>query len=658
MSTALFINKLPFLSIIVLLINYVVVSCLRISDVSNESFVFLSSSNGNGEGNHRNNHTTMFLPLFPPKEISPPRDELSRRHLQKSPSSARMPLHDDLLLNGYYTTRLWIGTPPQRFALIVDTGSTVTYVPCSTCEQCGNHQDPKFQPEMSSTYQPVKCNVDCTCDNEREQCIYERQYAEMSSSSGVLGEDIVSFGNQSELAPQRAVFGCENLETGDLYSQHADGIMGLGRGDLSIVDQLVEKHVISDSFSLCYGGMDFGGGAMVLGGINPPSEMVFTHSDPLRSPYYNIELKGIHVAGKALNLNPQIFDGKHGTVLDSGTTYVYLPEAAFVAFKSAVMKELHSLREIEGPDPNYRDICFSGAESDVSQLSKSFPSVDMVFSNGKKLSLTPENYLFRHSKVRGAYCFGIFQNGKDPTTLLGGIIVRNTLVSYDRENERIGFWKTNCSKLWDTLNVSSSPPPPSPPSGMDNTNSTAHMTPALAPSVPSENYAPGEIKIGLISFDMSLSIDYSELKPRVPELAHFIAQELDVYVSQVHLMNFSTKGNDTLIRWAIFPAGSADYMSHTTAMEITSRLAGDRLHLPDTFGSYKLVKWDIEPLSKRTRWQQSYLAVVLALLVILVLGLSASLGWFIWRRRQTPTPYDPLGSVETMTDEKELQPLN
>lgn len=82
-----------------------------------------------------------------------------------------------------------------------------------------------------------------------------------------------------------------------------------------------------------------------------------------------------------------------------------------------------------------------------------------------------------------------------------GIIVRNTLVSYDRENERIGFWKTNCSKLWDTLNVSSSPPPPSPPSGMDNTNSTAHMTPALAPSVPSENYAPGKKLFSrLISF--------------------------------------------------------------------------------------------------------------------------------------------------------------
>jgi len=29
-------------------------------------------------------------------------------------------------------------------------------------------------------------------------------------------------------------------------------------------------------------------------------------------------------------------------------------------------------------------------------------------------------FFVKHSKVRGAYCLGIFQNGKDPTTLLGG----------------------------------------------------------------------------------------------------------------------------------------------------------------------------------------------------------------------------------------------
>lgn len=124
--------------------------------------------------------------------------------------------------------------------------------------------------------------MDCQCDNDGVNCVYERRYAEMSSSRGVLGEDIISFGNESELAPQRAVFGCETMETGELYSQRADGIMGLGSGQLSIIDMLVEKHVISDSFSLCYGGMHIGGGAMVLGAISPPPEMVFSHSDPYR----------------------------------------------------------------------------------------------------------------------------------------------------------------------------------------------------------------------------------------------------------------------------------------------------------------------------------------------------------------------------------------
>ena len=47
-------------------------------------------------------------------------------------------------------------------------------------------------------------------------------------------------------------------------------------------------------------------------------------------------MKEILVAGKKLKLKPSVFDGRHGTVLDSGTTYAYLPKEAFLAFKSAV----------------------------------------------------------------------------------------------------------------------------------------------------------------------------------------------------------------------------------------------------------------------------------------------------------------------------------
>ncbi|OIT29569.1 hypothetical protein A4A49_27739 [Nicotiana attenuata] len=97
----------------------------------------------------------------------------------------------------------------------------------------------------------------------------------------------------------------------------------------------------------------------------------------------------------SLNLNSQVFGGKHEAILDSGTTYAYLPEAAFVAFKNVIMKELHSLKHIEGPNPSFKDICFSGIGSDISQLSKNLPHIDMVFDDGKKLTLSPENYLFQ-----------------------------------------------------------------------------------------------------------------------------------------------------------------------------------------------------------------------------------------------------------------------
>lgn len=623
--------------------------CLLVSADSTNVFLLPSQ--------HSGSPPAMILPLLHSSLDSPPSLFNHRRQLHGSKSqshhNARMRLHDDLLRNGYYTTRLWIGTPPQRFALIVDTGSTVTYVPCSTCKHCGKHQDPNFRPDDSETYQPVKCTWQCNCDNDRKQCTYERRYAEMSTSSGVLGEDIISFGNQSELSPQRAIFGCENDETGDLYSQRADGIMGLGRGDLSIMDQLVEKKVISDSFSLCYGGMGVGGGAMVLGGLTTPADMVFTHSDPVRSPYYNINLKELHVAGNRLHLNPKVFDGKHGTVLDSGTTYAYLPDPAFRAFKHAIMKETHFLKQINGPDPRYEDICFSGAGIDVSQLSKSFPVVDMVFENGHKLSLSPENYLFQHSKVRGAYCLGVFSNGNDPTTLLGGIVVRNTLVIYDREHTKIGFWKTNCSELWERLHVSDTPPPLPPKS--KGTNLTKAFEPSVAPAPSQYNLQQGELQIAQIIIVILFNTSYMDMKPYITELTGLIAHELDVNTSQVHLMNFSSHGNGSLSKWVITPRPYADFFSNATAMSMIARLSEHRMQLPDTFGSYKLIDWNAEPPVKRTWWQRYYLVVALAFLLTFLLGISALGIFLIWKnRQQAEHSYKP---VDVVVEEQELQPL-
>ncbi|KAI4339823.1 hypothetical protein MLD38_024723 [Melastoma candidum] len=610
------------------------------------------------------NHRHLILPL----SSSPSGDYLidddrRRRRLLGSPSSARMRLYDDLLADGYYTTRIGVGTPPQEFSLIVDTGSTVTYVPCRNCEKCGKHQDPRFRPDLSSTYQPVRCNAGCNCDDQGKQCTYQRRYAEMSSSSGVLGTDIISFGNSSELSPQRAMFGCETAESGDLYSQRADGIMGLGRGQLSIVDQLVQKDAIDDSFSLCYGGMGVGGGAMILGWISPPSGMVFSPSDPRRSPYYNIKLKEIHVAGEALRLRANTFDETHGTVLDSGTTYAYLPKEAFNAFKNSIIKNVGSLKRISGPDPKFPDICFAGAGWVLSRLPEIFPTVDMVFSNGQKFSLSPENYLFRHTKVPGAYCLGIFQNENDGTTLLGGIIVRNTLVTYDRENNRIGFWKTNCSELGKTKkDDSSSLPPPNPslapriPPPRPNTSSAT--APTQSPSTSPTDIFPGGLQVGVITFDMLFSVDTSYgPKPNITELAELIARELGINVTQVRLLNVRSTENKTDIQWAIFPAKPGNFFNDSTAVNIILSLRDHRLQLPKEFGDYQLLEWKVEsPEGRRTwRWRSNLVVAATAGLAVLV-GLSIFGMWYGWRKkREAYLAYKPV--VEAALPEQELQPV-
>ena len=69
------------------------------------------------------------------------------------------------LYQGYGThyVDVWVGTPPQRQTVIVDTGSGVTAFPCGSCNNCGEsyHTDGYFIEADSSTFQKLDCNSPC-----------------------------------------------------------------------------------------------------------------------------------------------------------------------------------------------------------------------------------------------------------------------------------------------------------------------------------------------------------------------------------------------------------------------------------------------------------------------------------------------------------------
>lgn len=66
---------------------------------------------------------------------------------------------------------LYVGTPPQKQTLIVDTGSTLTAFPCKKCQKdCGEHIDSHFDPEKSSTVQEVACKHESNLPYNCQSC--------------------------------------------------------------------------------------------------------------------------------------------------------------------------------------------------------------------------------------------------------------------------------------------------------------------------------------------------------------------------------------------------------------------------------------------------------------------------------------------------------
>jgi hypothetical protein len=132
--------------------------------------------------------------------------------------SQRLLLNAELtpLFPGYGThyTYVYVGTPPQRQSLIVDTGSHYTAFPCTGCAQCGKHTDDYFEPKNSSTIEMPKCL-------NSQLCLISQSYTEGSSWHGYKVKDKLWIGGSSQNllpgGPQYAVdftFGCQTSETG------------------------------------------------------------------------------------------------------------------------------------------------------------------------------------------------------------------------------------------------------------------------------------------------------------------------------------------------------------------------------------------------------------------------------------------------------------
>jgi hypothetical protein len=199
--------------------------------------------------------------------------------------------------------------------------------------------------ECTTTMSTTATVGDTNSNNINKLCLIRQGYTEGSTWTAIEVNDLVAFGHSggtTQLDKDESIwdavvaysFGCQMEVKGLFKEQYADGILGLLRTEHSIVKAMAAQKIIAtESFSLC---LHSAGGWMALGGAQ-----VDRHLEPMRftpivpaphkHPWYSVSVVQVYMDDILItdkDTNPHILKALHGgrgTVLDSGTTDIYLP---------------------------------------------------------------------------------------------------------------------------------------------------------------------------------------------------------------------------------------------------------------------------------------------------------------------------------------------
>ncbi|KAF8017665.1 hypothetical protein BT93_H2766 [Corymbia citriodora subsp. variegata] len=231
-------------------------------------------------------------------------------------------------LDAQYFGEIGIGSPPQNFSVVFDTGSSNLWVPSSNCVffsiPCFLH--PRFNGSQSSTH---------SSNGKHCKIPYGSGFI-----WGYFSEDVVRVG---KLRVKNQVF-IEAVTEWSLTLALAqfDGILGLGFRETSAANALpvwynmVQQGLVSQkifSFWLNQGSDSDKGGEIVFGGIDPKHfKGNHTYVQVTQRGYWQIPL-GDFLIG---NQSTGICSGGCAAVVDSGTSFIAGPTAVLAEINKAI----------------------------------------------------------------------------------------------------------------------------------------------------------------------------------------------------------------------------------------------------------------------------------------------------------------------------------
>ncbi|KAJ3736314.1 aspartic peptidase domain-containing protein [Lentinula guzmanii] len=214
-------------------------------------------------------------------------------------------------MNAQYFAPITLGTPPQEFKVILDTGSSNLWVPSSKCTSIACFLHAKYEASQSSTY-------------KENGTTFSIQYGS-GSMEGYVSTDTLSIG---DITIPNQLFAEATKEPGLAFAfGKFDGILGLAYDTIAVNHitppfySMVNQNLVNDPvFSFRLGSSESDGGEVVFGGVDDSAYTGKLTYVPLRrKAYWEVELEKISFGDEDVDLE------NTGAAIDTGTSLIALP---------------------------------------------------------------------------------------------------------------------------------------------------------------------------------------------------------------------------------------------------------------------------------------------------------------------------------------------
>ncbi|GAA5814516.1 hypothetical protein MFLAVUS_008013 [Mucor flavus] len=319
-------------------------------------------------------------------------------------------------MNAQYYGEIQIGSPPQTFSVVFDTGSSNLWVPSTHCNSIACFLHKRYDSSQSRSFS----------ENGTEFAI---QYG-TGALEGFISEDTLTLGG---IKIEGQGFAESVKEPGFTFAfAKFDGILGLGYDTISVKHtvppfyhmvnrDLVDEPVFSFWLNDAGNGEGAPGGELVFGGTDPShykGEIVW--SDIRRKGYWEITMEDIKFGGEYIGLDVV------GAAIDTGSSLLVAPTTV----ADLINGELGATKNWAG---QYVLDCATVPD---------LPEFCFVFS-GKDFCLQGKDYILQVQDQCISGFMGMdIPEPAGPLWIVGDVFLRKFYSVYDLGNNRVGLAKS------------------------------------------------------------------------------------------------------------------------------------------------------------------------------------------------------------------------